>query len=108
MLTRDTEKWYVDQAYASHSTFATLSKAFFSYFKLPLHYDTGIELLIAFHQSYATCLSDHVQEWRRRRRLCRAPTFDNRVYMDLFLINIFPSIGKYVVSHFPHTEEEAL
>ena len=40
--------------------------------------------------------------------MCRAPTFDDHVYMDWFLRIIFPSIGKYVTSHFPQTEEEAL
>ena len=85
----------------------TLSKVFLSYFKLPLRYDTSIELLTTFFQNSATRLSNHVQEWHRRQSLCRAPTFDDRVYMDWFLKIIFPSIGKYVASHFPQKDEEA-
>lgn len=66
MLTEATAKWYVDQPRATHSTFLTLPTDFLSYFQLPLHYDTGTEILTSFRQSSATQLSDHVQEWRRR------------------------------------------
>ena len=106
MLTGDTAKWYVDHASASHSTFATLAKVFQSYFQLPLRYDTGTELLTTFRQNSATRLSNHVQEWHKRRSLCQAPTFNDCVYMDWFLRMLFPSIGKDVASHFPHKEEE--
>lgn len=64
--------------------------------------------MTTFRQTSTTRLSDHVQEWRRRRSLCRAYTFDNHVYMDWALRTLFPSIGKDVASHFPHKEEEAL
>jgi len=60
-LTRDAAMWYVDEAAASHSIFSTLAKEFLSYFQLPLCYDTGTNFLSAFHQTSATCLSDHVQ-----------------------------------------------
>ena len=62
MLTGTDSKWYVDQPTSSHTTFVTLSRAILSYFQLPLHYDTGIELLTSFRQLSATRLSDHVQE----------------------------------------------
>ena len=47
-LTREASKWYVDQTSSSHSTFATLAKAFLYYFHLPLHYDTSIKLMTSF------------------------------------------------------------
>lgn len=39
-LTRSTTKGYVNQPHFSHSTFATLSNTFPSYFNIPLRYDT--------------------------------------------------------------------
>ena len=101
-------KWYVDQPPSSHTTFATLARDFLFYFQLPLRYDTGIELLTSFCQSSATRLSDHVQEWWRRKSLCQSPTFEDCVYMDWFLRSLLPPIGKDVASHFPQTEEAAL
>ena len=115
-LTGDATKWYVDQPSASHSIFAMLTKAFLSYFRLPFWYDIGTELLTSFCQSSATRLSDHVQEWRRRRSTCRDPPFEDRIYLDWFLRSLLAPIGKDVVSpigrdvtsHFPRTKEEAL
>ena len=108
MLIGEASKWYVDHAPSSHTTFATISRAFLSYFQLPLRYDTGIELLTSFRQSFVTRLSNHVQEWRRRKSLCRVPTFEDHVYMDWFLRSLFPTIGEDFASHFPQAEETAL
>ena len=107
-LTGEASKWYVEQATSTHTTFETLAQAFLSYFQLPLRYDTRTELLTSFKQSSSTRLSAHVQEWRRRRSLCRAPPFEDRVYMDWFLCTLLAPIGKDVASHFPQTEEAAL
>ena len=49
-LTGAASKWYVDQPTSSHTTFATLARAFLSYFQLPLRYDTGTELLTSFRK----------------------------------------------------------
>ena len=108
MLTGEASKWYVDQTASSHTTFATLARAFLSYFQLPPRYDTGIELLTSFCQSSANRLFNHVKEWQRRKSLCQAPTFEDHVYMDWFLHSLLAPIGKDVTSHFPQTEEAAL
>ena len=55
-----------------------------------------------------TLLFDHVHEWWRRKSLCRAPTFEDRVYMGWFLRSLLPAIRKDVASHFPQTEEATL
>ena len=39
-LIRAIAKWYVDQPKETHSTLATLTTTFISYFQLPLYYDT--------------------------------------------------------------------
>ena len=59
-LTGEASKWYIDQASSSHTTFATLSWDFLSYFQLLLRYDTGTELFTSFLQSSASRLSNHV------------------------------------------------
>jgi hypothetical protein len=37
----------------------------------PSCYETGTEILSSFKQSSATHISDHIHEWRRRRRLIK-------------------------------------
>jgi hypothetical protein len=44
-LTGSSAKWYVDEKSGSHVTFESLAKAFLSFFQLPVHHDTGLELL---------------------------------------------------------------
>jgi hypothetical protein len=41
-LTGSSAKWYVDEKSRSHVTFESLAKAFFSFFQLPVHHDTGL------------------------------------------------------------------
>lgn len=60
MLTGAATKWYVDQPRETHYTLVNLATTFVSYFQLPLCYDTGTEILTSFHQTHATCLSNHV------------------------------------------------
>lgn len=82
MPTRDVAKWYVDKPESTHSNFVTLAKYFFTYFQLPLYYDTSTELLASFCQTSATRLSNHVHESHRRRSIYRSPEFKDCVYMD--------------------------
>ena len=49
-----------------------LSMNFLNHFQLPVHYDIDTELLSTFGQDKATHISDHIQEWRRRKRLIKA------------------------------------
>jgi hypothetical protein len=44
-LTGPSTKWYVDEKSGSHVTFESLAKAFLAFFQLPVHHDTGLELL---------------------------------------------------------------
>jgi hypothetical protein len=39
-------KWYVDEKSRSHTTFESLAKAFLSFFQLPVHHDTGLDILL--------------------------------------------------------------
>jgi hypothetical protein len=106
-LTGSSTKWYVDEKSGSHVTFESLAKAFLSFFQLPVHHDTGLELLSEFKQTTAIHITDHIHEWRRRRSLCKAETTKEQ-RLDWFLKSLIPVIAKDVASTFPQSEEEAI
>ena len=53
------------------ATFGELAVTFLNHFQLPVRYEAGTELLANFKQDEATHISDHIQEWRRRKRLIK-------------------------------------
>jgi hypothetical protein len=106
-LTGSSAKWYVDEKSGSHATFESLAKAFLSFFQLPVHHDTGLELLSDFKQTTAIHIADHIHEWRRRRSLCKEETTKEQ-RLDWFLKSLVSVIAKDVASTFPQTEEEAI
>ena len=58
-----------------------------------MRYDIGTELLSTFSQDKATHISDHIQEWRRRKILIKAfipPEF----LLEWFLKSLMPYIVK--------------
>ena len=77
-------KWYVEKPPTSHRTFSALATVFLTYFQLPIHHDSGMELLTHFRQYLSTHISEHLHEWRWRCILCKAQ-LENRVLLDLFL-----------------------
>lgn len=44
---------------------------FLNHFQSPVQYDVGTKLLASFEQDEATHISDHIQEWHRRKRLIK-------------------------------------
>jgi hypothetical protein len=46
---------------------------FLTHYQLPIRYETGTKILSSFKQSSSTHISDHIHEWRRRRRLIKVP-----------------------------------
>ena len=71
-LTGNAAKWYIELPGGSFTSFADLANIFLNHFQLPVRYDAGTELLATFRQDKATHISDHIQEWRRRKRLIKA------------------------------------
>jgi hypothetical protein len=69
ILTGPSAKWYVDKKSGSHATFESLTKAFFTFFQLPIRHDNGLELLYDFKQTSTTHIADHIHEWHRRHSL---------------------------------------
>jgi hypothetical protein len=52
-------KWYVDEKLGSHVTFESLAKAFLSFCQLPVHHDTGLELISKFKQTIYIHIAEH-------------------------------------------------
>ena len=81
--------------------------AFLNHFKLPVRYETGTELLTSFRQNDSTHISDHIHEWRRRRRMIKADIPD-QFLVDWFVKCLLPYIAKDVALSGVTTEEEAI
>ena len=94
-LTGPAVKWYIELPRGAFVLFDDLAMNFLNHFQLPVCYDIGIELLSTFWQEKATHISDHIQEWRRRKRLIKAfipPEF----LLEWFLKSLLPYIAKDV------------
>ena len=72
-----------------------------------MRYDIGVELLSTFQHDKATHISDHIQEWRRQKRLIKAfmpPEF----LLEWFLKSLLPYIAKNVSTSGVQNEEQAI
>jgi hypothetical protein len=70
-LTSSATKWYIELPRASFHDFNSLAMFFLTHFQLPILYETGIELLTSLCQTDFIHMSDHIHEWRRRRRIIK-------------------------------------
>jgi hypothetical protein len=98
-------KWYIELPGRKYKNFNQMVLVFLNHFKLSVRYDVGIELLSALRQYKATHISDHIQEWRRRKRLIKAyipPEF----LLEWFLKSLLPYILKDVFTSRVTSEEE--
>ena len=77
---------------------------FLTHFQLPIRYETGTYLLTSLHQNTPTHISDHIHEWRRRRRLIKAPILD-QLLADWFTKSLLPPIARDVAMGVTVTEE---
>ena len=72
-LTGPTVKWYIElPGGGAYATFDDLAMNFLDHFQLPVCYDVGSKLLSTFRKDKATHILDHIQEWRRRKRLIKS------------------------------------
>ena len=94
-LTGSVAKWYIELPHMSVNTFGALVMEFLKHFQLPIHYETGMELLTYLCKDTSTHISNHVHEWRRRHRLVKAPLPDN-ILVDWFCKSLLPKIAKDV------------
>ena len=63
------------------------------HFQLPIHYETGIEILTTLFQGTSTHICDHIHEWRGKWRLVKAPIPDY-LLADWFYKSLLSQITK--------------
>ena len=72
-----------------------------------MHYDIGMELLSTFRQDKVTHISDHIQEWCRRKGLIKA-FIPPKFLLEWFLKSLLPYIAKDVSTSGVQNEEQAI
>ena len=100
-------KWYIELPQHSFWDFNALAMAFLTHFQLPIRYEIGTDLLTSLCQTTSTHISDHIHEWRRRRRLIKAPIPD-RLLPDWFTKYLLPSLARYVAMEGAVTKEKSI
>ena len=106
-LTSVADKWYIELPSFTYDSFLDLATIFLNYFQLLVWNDVGIDLLSTFMQNKATHIFDHIQEWRRRKRMIKA-NIPPEFLLEWFLKSLFSYISKYVSTSGVATEEEAI
>jgi hypothetical protein len=90
-------KWYIELPRGAYGNFSQLVMVFLNHFKLPIRYDVGLELLSTLRQYTTTHISDHIQEWRRRKRLIKTP-IPPTFLLKWFLKSLHTPISKDVAT----------
>jgi hypothetical protein len=106
-LTGSAAKWYIELPRASFQDFNSLAMSFLTHFQLPIRYETGTELLTSLRQTNSVHISDHIHEWRRRRRLIKA-IIPDQLLAEWFTKSLLPPIARDVAMGGVVTEEEAI
>ena len=100
-------KWYIELPQPSFVDFSSLETIFLTHFQLPIHYEIGTDLLNLLHQNTSTHISNHNYEWRRQRRLIKAPIPD-QLLVDWFKKSLLPPISLYVAMGGANTEDNSI
>ena len=106
-LTGPTTKWYIKFPRTSFDNFSTLATTFLTHFQLPIRYEMGTELLTNFKQTTATHISDHIHEWRHRRRMVKTYVPD-QLLAEWFIKSLLPSITEDVAKGGVVTEDQVI
>jgi hypothetical protein len=88
-LTRNASKWFIKLPKSSFRDFGILAMAFLTHFQLPIHYETGTDLLTSLHQNTTTHIFDHIHEWRRKQILVKVQIPDV-LLADWFTKSLLP------------------
>ena len=106
-LTGTAAKWYIELPQHSFVDFSSLATIFLTHFQLSIHYEKGMDILTSLHQNTSTHISDHIHEWRRWRRLIKAP-IPYQLLADWFTKYLLPPISRDVAMGGVVTEEHAI
>jgi hypothetical protein len=100
-------KWYIEIPRGTYENFNQIVLVFLNHFELSVHYNANIELMSSLLQDKATHILDHIQEWRRRKRLIKA-YIPLEFMLERFLKYLFPCISKDVSKSKVTSKEEAI
>jgi hypothetical protein len=106
-LTGSAAKWYIELPRGFFTDFNTLAMDFLTHYQLPIRYETGTEILSSFKQTKATHISDHIHEWRRRRRLIKLELPD-QLLAEWFTKSFVNEISHDISMGGVVTEEQAI
>jgi hypothetical protein len=102
-----TAKWYIEILGGTYKTFSQMVLVFFNHFQLLVRYDADLELLSTLWKDKATHIFDHIQEWRRRKRLIKV-YIPPKFLLEWFLKYLLPYILKDVSTSGLTTKEESI
>ena len=71
-LNRVAAKWYIEIPSVAYDSFMDLETVFLNHFQLPFWYDADTDLFSTFRWNKDTHNSNHIQEWRRQKRLIKS------------------------------------
>jgi len=90
-----TAKWYIELPRASFYNFSQLATSFLTHFQFPVRNNNGTEFLTSPKKSTSTYISDHIHEWRRRRRLVKV-FIPDQILVEWFVKSLLPKITEDV------------
>jgi len=94
-LIGSTTKWYIELPHGSFRDFNSLAMSYLTHFQLPIRYKTGTELLASLRQTNTMHISDHIHEWRGRRKLIKV-VIPDQLLAEWFTKSFLPAIACYV------------
>jgi hypothetical protein len=100
-------KWYIELPRGFFTNFNTLAMAFLTHYQLPICYEMRTEILSSFKQNKATHISDHIHEWRRRRRLIKLDLPD-QLLAEWFTKSLVNKISRDIAMGGVVTEEQVI
>ena len=100
-------KWYIEILQHSCVYFGSLAIVFLTHFQLPILYKMGIDLLTSLCHNTSMHISDHIHEWRRQRRLIKAPILYH-LLADWLTKSLLPPIARDVAMGGAVTKEKAI
>jgi hypothetical protein len=106
-LTGSAVKWYIELPRGFFTDFNTLAMAFLTHYQLPIRYEMGTKILSSFKQTKATHISDHIHEWRWRRRLIKLELPD-QLLAEWFTKSFMNDIARDIAMGGVVTEEQAI
>ena len=80
---------------------------FLNHFQLSVRYNVVIEIMLSLNQEKATHISDHIQEWRRRKKLIKT-YIPIEFMLEWFPKSLLPYISKDVSTFGVTYEEEVI